>query len=442
MILKLVLFTFTAVFSVLLVHNLTTKNTITELNTQIDSAIVANRMVDVNIIIGGSNESGTQVFDLRIKQKKPSFSFGTAVTPHALLNRDIDGENYRKTVLTYFNKVTIEDCLKPNVWDSAKLKKSTKYHIDSVFSALKWLQAHDLPIRGHNLINNNIKIFIERKDVKKGSSNEKEYVENVITSSVSDRLIHTKNWVKEWDVINHAVIKDHAPTSVSNYLGMPFYKSLIDTVTRLSDVKIYVNESNILFGGEKLAKQYFKRIKSLIDLGCRIDGIGIMGHFHDKNRFNLLKVKERLDLFSQLNIPILITELDYLFGERGEVVDLSTDQKKRQAERTTDLLRLFYSHPAVEGVVLWGFWEGRHWYPSAALFDQDWKIKPNGEAYRQLVLDEWNSTFSERVKSGDTIAFKVHKGVYDLSINVNGKDQLSTVKMDSNRTVHFMIPDN
>jgi len=39
--------------------------------------------------------------------------------------------------------------------------------------------------------------------------------------------------------------------------------------------------------------------------------------------------------------------------------------------------------------VLWGFWEGRHWRPAAALWRKDWSIKPAGEAWVDLVFRQW-----------------------------------------------------
>lgn len=407
-----------------------------DLHVEVDSAIVSNRMVTVHIIITG--EKG-QFDKLNITQNNSFFYFGTAITPFELLGRDGNGENYREFLKEYFNKVTIEDCLKPHIWDSTKLKKSTKYHIDSVFSALEWLKINNIPIRGHNLINNNIKLFIGRNDVQRADE-KRPYVWNIITSSVTDRINQTKDYVTEWDVINHAVIKDKEPTSVKNYLGMQYYKALIDTVKSLSNTKIYLNETNILFGSDRLAIDYYERIEELVKMGCQIDGIGIMGHFHDKNRFDLDKVKQRLDLFAQLNIPILITEFDYRFGNQGEVMELSEKDEMRQAQRTGELLKLFFSHSAVEGVILWGFWEGRHWYPSAALFNEDWSIKPNGKVYEELVLNKWRSNYNFKVVSGDTINVKLFKGVYDFSfldkkdnqnneIMVNCDDQIIQLKI-------------
>ena len=39
------------------------------------------------------------------------------------------------------------------------------------------------------------------------------------------------------------------------------------------------------------------------------------------------------------------------------------------AQALDDALTLYFSHPAVEGIMLWGFWDGRMFEQSAALVE-------------------------------------------------------------------------
>ncbi len=70
---------------------------------------------------------------------------------------------------------------------------------------------------------------------------------------------------------------------------------------------------------------------------------------------------------------------------------MNTDDEALQADYTRDFLILAFSHPAVVGVQVWGFWEKTHWRPRAAMYRADWTEKPNGRAYRSLVLDQWRT---------------------------------------------------
>jgi hypothetical protein len=60
-----------------------------------------------------------------------------------------------------------------------------------------------------------------------------------------------------------------------------------------------------------------------------------------------------------------------------------------QTAYTRDFLTAAFSHPAVDSIIMWGFWEGRHWLPDAALLTRDWKLKPNGQAWLDLVKKDW-----------------------------------------------------
>jgi hypothetical protein len=64
---------------------------------------------------------------------------------------------------------------------------------------------------------------------------------------------------------------------------------------------------------------------------------------------------------------------------------------------------MLFSHPAVEGIIMWGFWDAAHWKKNAPLFREDWSLKPAGQIYKDLVLEEWRTQ-----NSGPTDG----KGVY------------------------------
>jgi hypothetical protein len=51
--------------------------------------------------------------------------------------------------------------------------------------------------------------------------------------------------------------------------------------------------------------------------------------------------------------------------------------------------RICFAHPAVEGILMWGFWEGANWIPVSSLYRRDWTPTPAAEAYRDLLFKEW-----------------------------------------------------
>jgi hypothetical protein len=69
--------------------------------------------------------------------------------------------------------------------------------------------------------------------------------------------------------------------------------------------------------------------------------------------------------------------------------DIELDDEQRKARFLEEFYRTCFAHPAVEGILMWGFWEGAHWRPKAALWRRDFSPTPAARAYRELVFDEW-----------------------------------------------------
>jgi hypothetical protein len=71
-----------------------------------------------------------------------------------------------------------------------------------------------------------------------------------------------------------------------------------------------------------------------------------------------------------------------------------------------------FSQPQVNGIIMWGFWAGQHWRPNAALFRQDWSLKPNGLAWSNLVFKEWWTTTSVVADANGLVTVRGFKGDY------------------------------
>ena len=65
-----------------------------------------------------------------------------------------------------------------------------------------------------------------------------------------------------------------------------------------------------------------------------------------------------MDIVASAGLPIWITELS-----------LASHDVQSKATALKDILTLYFSHPAVEGVLFWGFWDGKLFTPEAALFE-------------------------------------------------------------------------
>ena len=60
--------------------------------------------------------------------------------------------------------------------------------------------------------------------------------------------------------------------------------------------------------------------------------------------------QQRLDTLAQAGLPIWATELD-----------VQAQDENKRADFYEAALRALYGHPAVEGILFWGFWDQAHW---------------------------------------------------------------------------------
>lgn len=105
-------------------------------------------------------------------------------------------------------------------------------------------------------------------------------------------------------------------------------------------------------------------------------------------------VWEVLDRFhNETGLPIAITEYDF-----------ETTDEDLKADYLRDFLTAAFAHPAVESFTMWGFWEGRHWRPDAAMFNQDWSETPSVQVWRDLVLEEWMTDQTLLTDAGGRLA--------------------------------------
>jgi len=81
--------------------------------------------------------------------------------------------------------------------------------------------------------------------------------------------------------------------------------------------------------------------------------------------------KAVLDRLAVFKLPIRITEYGYetQFIEPPMTTEYPYDaqSEEKKARFLDDFYRLCFSHPAVEGIIMWGHWEGAHWRPGAAI---------------------------------------------------------------------------
>jgi GH35 family endo-1,4-beta-xylanase len=172
------------------------------------------------------------------------------------------------------------------------------------------------------------------------------------------------------------------------------------------DCKLFLNDYGILEGGgtDRAHQDHFHHtIRWLIQHGAPIDGVGIQSHFGlcITPPIQMLSI---LDRFSEFGLPIESTE-----------VSLNVADRELQADFMRDYLTAVFSHPNVHGIMLWGFWEGRHWRPDAALYDNNWRLRPHGQVWIDMVHGQWKTDLTSLTDQAGQTLIRGFLGEYELT---------------------------
>jgi endo-1,4-beta-xylanase len=374
------------------------------------------------------DEQGKLVKDatVSVEMLKHKFGFGSAVDG----TRFINDAFYRKKVYELFNEVVLENDLK---WPSFNPNPS-----NNTTRALDSLAKHNIVVRGHNLVWPSFTYNLA--SLKTLSTNPVAF-RNEIERHIDQATLYAKGKVIDWDVMNEGVTNTEFQKILGNEVMADWYKRV-----RINDrdVKLYMNDYDIIAaGGTNTVHQngYFNLINYIDSLGGKIEGIGMQGHF-DSNLTPITKVYTILDRFATLGKEIKITEHD-----------INVTQRDVQADYTRDLLTIVFSHPAVKSFLTWGFWAGQHWLPDGAFYALDWSIRPHGQAWLDLVFNQWWTKKTDLTTDSEgKTSIDGFLGTYKYTITSGTKVRTGTFKINNSKqsgnvnpvvlTFDTTIPDN
>ncbi len=357
--------------------------------------------------------------EITIRQTRQAFAFGSAVSAKGLISSDAADRKYQEMVKSQFNRIVFENDLK---WDRWKADRETPQQ------ALKWLREAGIEARGHVLVWPSWKHSPSQLQDMKGDP---DAVRRAMAAHITDEVSALRGQLHDWDVLNEPY-KNH---DIIDLLG-PSAQSEWFRAARRADpqARLYLNDYGILAsGGNDRAhqKHFSDTIAFLQKEKAPIDGIGIQGHF-GSDLTPPVRMLEILDDLSKFNLPIQITEFD-----------VQVPSEALQADFTRDFLTAMFSHPAVNGVLMWGFWEGRHYAPDAALWKRDWTPKPNGQVWLDLVQKQWRTNLLAPSAADGTLQTRAFLGDYEIVVTKNGQRATQKVSLDKAgqmKTVEFKLP--
>lgn len=243
-----------------------------------------------------------------------------------------------------------------------------------------------------------------------------------------------------FDAINEVLSSNRFPDT-------PYPDDIMDQAFRIAEkyfphAQLVLNEDVHWWRYQGIHTHFYMLAKELISHGIRPGGLGFQYHgFHHyftnksytgrcefeyfMNAENLYRL---LDLYGNLAVPCSLTEISIPANPKW----LGPDAEEVQKIITERLYRLWFSHPATDGIVWWnpvdgtcaeaplGDMEKGGNVIRAALIRFDMSLNPAGEAVRRLIREEWHTETVVAYDPDGENRFHGFYGDYDMEIRTEG----------------------
>lgn len=375
--------------------------------------IDALRKADLNVQVVDAIGNPVPNAAVSVAMQQHEFGFGSAVQASRLRDNAAQHTTYKSKVAELFNMATLENDLKWPPWEG---EWGSNFSSTGAISALNWLNSRGIRNRGHVMVwpgSANLPADIRQMLADSNlTPSEQQTVRNRIAAHINEVAAATNDKVVAWDVINETRTNHDLMDELSegNQAMVTWFQQANSAAP---GVDLYINDYGILSSGggtnTSNQNQYYSTIEYLKKQGAPIDGIGFQGHFDESSLTGPPQLWTILDRFNQLGLKMQVTEFDF-----------NTTDEQLQADFTRDFMTAMFAHEGIDDFIQWGFWENAHWLPNAAMFRSDWSIKPNGEAFLDLVFDEWWTNESLAANATGTAGLRGFKGKYAISATAKG----------------------
>ncbi len=371
---------------------------------------------------------------ISLKMLQHEFAFGSAVTPRRLAGNNWYDPVYEEKILNLdgqghgFNMVVYENALKWPAWEQGWVGTPSE-----TANATEWLVSKGIRVRGHNILWPG---WQHLPPDLYDNQDDPAYIKNRLFSHIEE-VTHfpgIEGNIEDWDVLNEITTNRDLEFALAGKPGYPTGREIYaETFQKMAEedpatglwINDYITIGQGNTGGE-LYDRYKQFIQELIDAGAALDGIGFQGH---------------IGLFptSIYDVQTVLDDFHTSFGKKARITEYDTDPAMDDTLAATylrDFLTMVFSHPSVDGFLMWGFWDGAHWHSNAPLFYQDWSLKPAGQAFIDLVFNEWWTTENGLSNTNGEWSTRGFKGLYEVTIDCgNGSILTDTIRLSKDLTL-------
>ncbi|KAA8528423.1 hypothetical protein F0562_035778 [Nyssa sinensis] len=337
---------------------------------------------------------------VRVRQTQNSFPFGSCIN-----RTNIDNEDFVDFLVKNFNWAVFGNELK---WYWTEPQEGNFNYRDAD-ELLNLCKSHNIETRGHCIfweVEGTVQSWIRALN--------KNDLMTAVQNRLNRLLTRYKGMFKHYDVNNEML---HG-SFYQDRLGKDIRANMFKTANQLdSSAILFVNDYHVEDGCDTRSspEKYIQQILDLQGQGAPVGGIGIQGHIDSPVGPIVCSALDKLGI---LGLPIWFTELD-----------VSSINEGVRADDLEVMLREAFAHPAVDGVMLWGFWELFMSRDNAHLVNAEGDINEAGKRYLDLK-QEWLSHAHGHIDEQGQFGFRGFQGTYEVEVVTYSKRVSKTFVVD------------
>ncbi|GJM96159.1 hypothetical protein PR202_ga12972 [Eleusine coracana subsp. coracana] len=336
------------------------------------------------------------VIEVRVRQESNSFPLGACI-----MRTNMDNEDYVDFLTKHFNWAVFGNELK---WYWTEPQRGQLNYADADDLLRLCADQHGMCVRGHCIFWE-VEAMVQQW-VRTLSTDD---LKTAVQDRINGLLTRYKGKFKHYDVNNEML---HG-SFYQDKLGRDIRAAMFKTAKDLDpDALLFVNDYNVegMCDTRATPEAYIQQIIGLQEQGAPVGGVGLQGHV--SNPVGPV-IRAVLDKLAVLGLPLWFTE-----------VDVSCANEHVRADDLETVLREAYAHPAVEGVVLWGFWELFMSRDNAHLVDAEGRVNEAGKRLLQLK-HEWLTHAHGKADDNGEFKFRGYHGTYRVDVTTSAGAKFS-----------------
>lgn len=283
----------------------------------------------------------------------------------------LDIPDYAYILKREFNILTTENALKFGPVHPQR----DAYSFSDVDYIISFAERNGMKVRGHTLVwHQQLPSWVAQ-----GNYSREEWI-SILREHIMTVVGRYKGRIYAWDVVNEAIADDGTlrDTIWLRNIG-PEYIEMAFRWAHEADPQaiLFYND----YGAEGLnvkSNATYNLVKSLLEKGVPIHGVGLQMHLSLENPLNPQEVAANIKRLNDLGLEVHITEMDVRIRMPARWEDLV-----EQAKIYRDILRVCLSVERCKAFVIWGFTDKYSWIPgyfsgygAALIFDESYVPKP------------------------------------------------------------------